>query len=195
MRKVVLLVGVLCAISLADEVSAYKAGWIDGFRVGHSLKQVKPVDIPAGYWLYLPTENLPTHLVGFYVLAAQKLGLKAYLTDNDVVFGVFQKKADAEFYRDQLLRKGIDGVMITERSGRRGYEWSVWVVDKAGEEYKGVSGVIYHLSKAIEKAKEIDPKVLNTALLIEDLEKIIKEVSMIGIKGYQRVIPDDKEKK
>jgi hypothetical protein len=58
-----------------------------------------------------------------------------------------------------------------------------------------VSGVIYHLSKAIEKAKEVDPTVLNTALLVEDLEKILKEVSKweTGGKGYQRVIPDDKE--
>jgi hypothetical protein len=197
MRKVLLLLGTLCVVSLADEESAYKAGWVDGFRVGYSLKQARQVDIPAGYWLYLPTEDLPMPLVGFYVFSAQRVGLKAYLTDKEVVFGVFQRRADAEFYREQLLGKGIDGVMIAQRNGQTGYEGSVLVLDKAGEEHRGVSGVVYHLSKAIEKAKEIDPTVLNTALLVEDLEKILKEVSKwaTGGKGYQRVIPDDEEEK
>jgi hypothetical protein len=195
MRKALLLLGVLCAVSLADEVSAYKAGWVDGFRVGYSLKQARVVDIPAGYWLYMPVEDMPMPLVGFYVFAAERLGLKAYLTDKEVVFGVFQRKADAEFYREQLLGKGVDGVMVAMRDGQKGYEGSVLVLDKAGEEKKGVSGVIYHLSKAIEKAKEVDPTVLNTALLVEDLEKILKEVSKweTGEKGYQRVIPDNEK--
>jgi hypothetical protein len=193
MRKAVLLLGVLCAVSLADEVRAYKAGWVDGFKVGYSLKQARRVDIPAGYWLYLPTKDMPMPLVGFYVFSAQRLGLKAYLTDRELVFGVFQRRADAEFYREQLLGKGIEGVMIAWRRGQPGYEGSVLVLDKVEEERRGVSGVMYHLSKAIEKAKEIDPTVLNTALLVEDLEKILKEVSKwaTGGKGYQRVIPDD----
>jgi hypothetical protein len=195
MRKVLLLFGTFCLVSFADEVSAYKAGWVDGFRVGYSLKQARQVDIPAGYWLYLPTNDLPMPLVGFYVFSAQRLGLKAYLTDREVVFGVFQRRADAEFYREQLLGKGIEGVRIARRKGQPGYEGSVLVLDKAGERHRGVSGVIYHLRKAIEKAKEIDPTVLNTALLVEDLEKILKEVSKwaTGGKGYQRVIPDDEE--
>jgi hypothetical protein len=196
MRKVVLLLGALCAISLADEVNAYRAGWVDGFRVGYSLKQARVVDIPAGYWLYMPVEDKPIPLVGFYAFAAERLGLKAYLTDRELVFGVFQRKADAEFYREQLLGKGVDGVMVALRNGQKGYEGSVLVLDKVGEERTGVSGVIYHLSRAIEKAKEIDPTVLNTALLVEDLEKILKEVSKweTGGKGYQRIIPDDKGK-
>jgi hypothetical protein len=195
MRKAVLLLGFLCAVSFADEVSAYKAGWIDGFRVGYSLKQARVVDIPTGYWLYMPVEDMPMPLVGFYVFAAERLGLKAYLTDREVVFGVFQRRADAEFYRQQLLGKGVDGVMVAMRNGQKGYEGSVLVLDKAGEEKRGVSGVMYHLSKAIERAKEIDPTVLNTALLVEDLEKILREVSKwhTGGKGYQRVIPDEKE--
>jgi len=195
MRKALLLLGVLCAVSLADEVSAYKAGWVDGFRVGYSLKQARVVDIPTGYWLYMPVEDMPMPLVGFYVFAAERLGLKAYLTDKEVVFGVFQRRADAEFYREQLLGKGVEGVMVAMRNGQKGYEGSVLVLDKVGEEKKGVSGVIYYLSKAIEKAKEIDPTVLNTTLLVEDLENILKEVSKwaTGGKGYQRAIPDDKE--
>jgi len=195
MRKALLLLGVLCAVSLADEVSAYKAGWVDGFRAGYSLQQARIVNIPAGYWLYMPVENMPMQIVGFYVFTAERLGLKAYLTDREVVFGVFQRKADAEFYREQLLGRGVYGVMIGLRDGQRGYEGSVLALDKMGEEKHGVSGVIYHLSKAIEKAREIDPTVLNTALLLEDLEKILKEVSRwrVGGKGYQRVIPDDKE--
>jgi len=194
MRKVLLLLGTLCAVSLADEITAYKHGWVDGFRVGYSLRQARVVDIPAGYWLYMPTDHMPMPIVGFYVFAAERLGLKAYLTDREVVFGVFQRKADAEFYREQLLGKGVDGVVMALRDGRRGYEGSVLVLDKVGEEKKGVSGVIYHLSRAIEKAKEIDPTVLNTALLVEDIEKILKEVSKweTGGKGYQRVIPDDR---
>jgi hypothetical protein len=197
MRKALLLLGAFCLVSFADEITAYKHGWVDGFRTGYSLKQAKPVDIPAGYWLYLPTEDLPMPLVGFYVFTAQRLGMKAYLTDKEVVFGVFQRRVDAEFYRDQLLGKGIEGVMIAERSGRSGYEGSVLVIDKAGEERKGVSGVMYHLSRAIEKAKEIDPTVLNTTLLVEDLEKILNEVSKwaSGQKGYQKVIPNEGEEK
>jgi len=193
MRKALLLLGVLCAVSFADEVRAYKAGWVDGFRTGYSLKQARVVDIPSGYWLYMPTEDKPIPLVGFYVFTAQRLGLKAYLTDREVVFGVFQRRADAEFYREQLLGKGVERVRVAWRNGQRGYEGSVLVLEKAGEEKRGVSGVIYHLSKAIEKAKDIDPTVLNTALLIEDLKKILKEVSKweTGGKGYQRVIPDD----
>jgi hypothetical protein len=195
MRKALLLLGVLCAVSLADEVSAYKAGWVDGFRVGYSLKQARVVDIPAGYWLYMPVEDMPMPLVGFYVFAAERLGLKAYLTDKEVVFGVFQRKADAEFYREQLLGKGVEGVMVAMRNGQKGYEGSVLVLDKAGEEKKGVSGVMYHLSKAIEKAREVDPTVLNTTLLVEDLENILKEVSKwaTGGKGYQRVVPDNEK--
>ncbi len=196
MRRVVLLLGALCAISLADEVSAYKAGWIDGFRVGYSLRQARVVDIPSGYWLYMPVENKPMPLVGFYAFAAERLGLKVYLTDGELVFGVFQRRADAEFYREQLLGKGVDGVRVAWRNGQKGYEGSVLVLDRVGEERTGVSGVIYHLSKAIEKAREIDPTVLNTALLVEDLEKILKEVSKweTGRKGYQKVIPDSKKK-
>ena len=195
MRKALLLLGVLCAVSLADEVSAYKTGWVDGFRVGYSLKQARVVDIPTGYWLYMPVEDMPMPLVGFYVFTAERLGLKAYLTDREVVFGVFQRRADAEFYREQLLGKGVEGVMVAMRNGQKGYEGSVLVLDKVGEEKKGVSGVMYHLSKAIEKAKEVDPTVLNTTLLVEDLENILKEVSKwaTGGKGYQRAIPDDKE--
>jgi hypothetical protein len=195
MRKALLLLGVLCAVSLADEVSAYKAGWVDGFRVGYSLKQARAVDIPAGYWLYMPVEDMPMPLVGFYVFAAERLGLKAYLTDKEVVFGVFQRRADAEFYREQLLGKGVEGVMVAMRDGQKGYEGGVLALDKAGEEKRGVSGVMYHLSKAIEKAKEVDPTVLNTALLVEDLEKILKEVSKwaTGGKGYQRVVPDSEK--
>ena len=197
MRKALLLLGVLCAVSFADEVRAYKAGWVDGFRTGYSLKQARVVDIPSGYWLYMPTEDMPIPLVGFYVFTAQRLGLKAYLTDKEVVFGVFQRRADAEFYREQLLGKGVEGVRIARRNGQTGYEGSVLVLDKAGEERRGVSGVMYHLSKAIEKAREIDPTVLNTALLVEDLEKILKEVSKwrTGGKGYQRVIPDGEDEK
>jgi hypothetical protein len=195
MRKALFLLGVLCAVSLADEVSAYKAGWVDGFRVGYSLKQARVVDIPTGYWLYMPVEDMPMPLVGFYVFAAERLGLKAYLTDREVVFGVFQRRADAEFYREQLLGKGVDGVVVAMRDGQKGYEGSVLVLDKVGEEKKGVSGVMYHLSKAIEKAKEVDPTVLNTALLVEDLENILKEVSKwaTGGKGYQRVVPDNEK--
>jgi hypothetical protein len=135
--------------------------------------------------------------VGFYVFTAQRLGLKAYLTEKEVVFGVFERRADAEFYRGQLLGKGVEGVQIAQRNGQSGYEGSVLVIDKAGEEHKGVSGVIYHLSKAIEKAKEIDPTVLNTPLLVEDLENILKEVSKWagGQKGYQKVIPNGEEEK
>jgi hypothetical protein len=197
MRRVVLLFGVLCAVSFADEVSAYKAGWVDGFRVGYSLKQARVVDIPTGYWLYMPVEDIPMPLVGFYVFTAERMGLRAYLTDREVVFGVFQRRADAEFYREQLLGKGVDGVMVAMRNGQKGYEGSVLALEKAGEEKRGVSGVMYHLSKAIEKAMEIDPTVLNTALLVEDLEKILREVSKweTGGKGYQRVIPDEKEEK
>jgi len=195
MRKALFLLGVLCAVSLADEVSAYKAGWVDGFRVGYSLKQTRVVDIPTGYWLYMPVEDMPMPLVGFYVFAAERLGLRAHLTDKEVVFGVFQRRADAEFYREQLLGKGVDGVVVAMRDGQKGYEGSVLVLDKAGEEKKGVSGVMYHLSKAIEKAKEVDPTVLNTTLLVEDLENILKEVSKwaTGGKGYQRVVPDNEK--
>jgi hypothetical protein len=196
MRKALLLLGAFCLVSFADEVSAYKAGWADGFGVGYSLKQAKPVDIPAGYWLYLPTDDMPMPLVGFYVFTAQRLGLKAYLTEREVVFGVFQRRADAEFYREQLLGKGVEGVQVAQRNGQSGYEGSVLVIDKAGEERRGVSGVIYHLSKAIEKAKEVDPTVLNTPLLVEDLENILKEVSkwQTGGKGYQKVIPNEEGK-
>jgi hypothetical protein len=143
----------------------------------------------------MPVEDMPMPLVGFYVFAAERLGMRAYLTDKEVVFGVFQRRADAEFYREQLLGKGVDGVMVAMRNGQKGYEGSVLVLDKVGEEKKGVSGVMYHLSKAIEKAKEVDPTVLNTALLVEDLEKILKEVSKwaTGGKGYQRVIPDNEK--
>jgi len=197
MRKALLLLGVLCAVSFADEVSAYKAGWVDGFKVGYSLKQARVVDIPSGHWLYMPIDDMPMPLVGFYVFSAQRLGLKAYLTDREAVFGVFQRRADAEFYREQLLGKGVERVRVAWRNGQRGYEGSVLVLDKAGEGRRGVSGVIYHLSKAIEKAREIDPTVLNTALLIEDLENILKEVSKweTGGKGYQRVIPDGEDEK
>jgi len=196
MRKALLLLGTFCLVSFADEITAYKSGWVDGFRVGYSLKQAKPVDIPAGYWLYLPTEDMPMQIVGFYVFTAQRLGLKAYLTDKEVVFGVFERRADAEFYREQLLGKGVEGVQVAQRNGQSGYEGSVLVIDKAGEERRGVSGVIYHLSRAIEKAKEIDPTVLNSALLVEDLENILKEVSKWagGQKGYQKIIPNEEGK-
>ncbi len=174
------------------EVSAYRAGWVDGFRTGYSLKNAKKVEIPAGYWLYMPSENLPTELVGFYIFSAQRLGLKSYLTEKEIVFGVFARQADANFYKEQLAGKGIDDLRVEKREGTAGYEGGIFVIDKTGETHSGVSGVYYHLQKAIEKAKEIDPTVLNRDLLVQDLQSILSQISKwkSGEKGYERVIDE-----
>lgn len=192
MRKIALALFLAGAFSFADEVSAYKAGWVDGFRTGYSLKNVKKVNIPAGFWLYMPSENLSMEYIGFYVFSAQRLGLKSYLTGKEIVFGVFSRRADAEFYRNLLIAKGIEGLEVDKREGAVGYEGEVFVVDKSGEAKTGVDGVYYHLQKAIEKAKEIDPTVLNRDLLVQDLKSILSQISKwrSGEKGYKRVMEE-----
>ncbi len=195
MRKALLIMGLFCVCSFADEVSAYKAGWTDGFRTAYNLKGAKRVEIPAGYWLYLPADGMPIEVLGFYVFSAQRLGMSSYFTDREVIFGVFQRLADAEFYKQQLEGKGIEGLRIEKREGTFGYEGDITVLGKAGENLVGVSGVYYHLSKAIERAKEIDPTVLNRDLLVKDLESILAEIEKwrSGGKGYERKVEERKQ--
>jgi len=177
-------------VSFSDEITAYKTGWIDGFSTGYSLKRAKKANIATGYWLYIPTENLPFPLIAFYVFSGQRLGFKVLLSEDSIVFGVYKRKVDAEFYKKLLESKGIKA-LVSYREGEKGWEGFVYNAIYVPEKY-GVEGVIYHLRKAIQKAKEIDPTVLNRNLLIKDLEKILKEVKKWerGKKGYSRVLPD-----
>lgn len=197
MKKKLVWLFLLFGVSFADEPLAYQYGWTDGFRTGYNLKHAKSVQIPAGYWLFLPSENMPVELVGFYIFSAQRLGLKSYFTDKEVIFGVFSRLADANFYRSQLEAKGIQGLQIEKREGRSGFEGNIYVIDRAGEAYTGINGVYYHLQKAIEKAQEIDPTVLNRDLLIKDLQTILSQIEKwkSGEKGYRRVIKTEEDKK
>jgi len=194
MKKYLFLIFLSFSLSLADEITAYKVGFVDGFRVGYSLKKAKRVRIPTGYWLYIPTENLPFPLIAFYVFFGEREGFKVKLSDDAVVFGVYERKADADFYRRLLESKGIQAY-VEYREGREG--WKGYVYNEIYEPKKyGVEGVYFHLKKAIERAREIDPTVLNRDLLIKDLERILAQIEKWkrGEKGYERVLEDRKSK-
>lgn len=193
MKKFLAVILLPLSFTFSDELTAYKTGWIDGFSTGYSLKRAKRAKIPTGYWLFLPTENLPFPLIAFYVFSGQRLGFKVLLSEDAVVFGVYKRRADAEFYRELLESKGIK-TFVEYREGRNGWEGFVYNAIYVPEKH-GVEGVVYHLRKAIEKAKEIDPTVLNRNLLISDLEKILKEVRKWkrGEKGYTEVLPEGEQ--
>ena len=194
MRKLLVVLLFSLSFTFSDELTAYKTGWIDGFSTGYSLKKAKRAKIGTGYWLFLPTENLPFPLIAFYVFSGQRLGFNVLLSEDAIVYGVYKRKADAEFYRKLLESKGIK-VLVEYREGKEGWKGFVYNAIYIPEKH-GVEGVVYHLRKAIEKAKEIDPTVLNRDLLIKDLEKILSEVKKWerGEKGYERVFVDEKEK-
>ena len=194
MKKFISPLLFIFTVSFSDEITAYKVGFVDGFRVGISLKKATRTYIPGGYWLLKETTGVPYPLIAFYVFYGNRKGFNVRLTEEEIVFGVYKRYEDAEFYRKFLESKGIVA-KVEKRNGRKG--WKGYVLNEIYvSEKEGVSGVIYHLKKAIEKAKEIDPTVLNRNLLIKDLETILKNLRKWekGEKGYSRVIPEEKNK-
>ncbi|MEM4557343.1 MAG: hypothetical protein QW251_00890 [Desulfurococcaceae archaeon] len=197
MKKVLLGLSLFTTITFASadsEIKAYEVGWTDGFRAGYSLKEAKPVNVPSGFWLYMPTENIPLEHIAFYLWTAQRIGLKPYWTEKEIVFNVFNRRADAVYYKELLEGKGIEGLRIEKREATTGYEGGIKTIDTVSP--KGVRGVIYHLERAIRSAEDIDPTVLNRNLLIKDLEDIMKQLRkwQEGQKGYQKVLPQEEDR-
>lgn len=197
MKKILLGLSLFTTITFASadsEIKAYEVGWTDGFRAGYNLKEAKPVNVPSGFWLYMPTENIPLEHIAFYLWTAQRMGLKPYWTEEEIVFNVFNRNADAVYYKELLEGRGIEGLRIEKREAKAGYEGSIKTIDAVSP--KGARGVIYHLERAIRSAEDIDPTVLNRNLLIKDLEDIIKQLRkwQEGQKGYQKVLPQDENK-
>jgi len=175
-------------LSFSDEITAYKLGWMDGFRIGYSLKRAKKTRIPSGYWLYIPTDNLPLELIGFYVFVGIREGFDVKLAPDAVVFNVYHRRADAVFWRRFLESKGIRAV-VDYREGTVGLKGYVYnIAYQAPKE--GIEGILFHLSLAIEKAKDLDPSVINRDLLIKDLKTIIREIEKWkeGKKGYEPAV-------
>lgn len=192
--KRLILVGALFLMPLsgiADERKVYETGWTDGFKAGYSMKEAQSIRIPAGFWLYADSKRLPMELVAFYLWIAQRYGLKPYWTDEEVIFHVFEREADALRYKNLFEGLGIENLVVTRKEGKTGYEGGIKVIDRA--KYEGLSGVIHHLKKAIESAEEIDPTVLNRDLLVKDLREIFNQIEKWKErqKGYRQVIPEE----
>lgn len=194
MKKLLVVPLLLFGAAFGDEITAYKTGFVDGFRVGVELKEPKRVTVPSGYWLYIPTKNLPTEAIAFYVFAGKREGFDPVITDDAVVLKVFSRKADALFWKERLEAKGIRAYVDWREGteGMKGYVYRI-VYDTPK---KGVEGVEFHLRKAIERAKEIDPTVFNRDLLIRDLQTILGEIEKWREerKGYTGYFTEKKPK-
>jgi len=174
--------------------TAYLTGWFDAFRMGYYMKQAKRVRIPSGWWVVYPLTNLPLEYVAFYVFAGLREGVKPMLTKEYIVYGVYGRRADAEFLAKKLSLKDISAKVVWKESedGLLGLELRTIYV----EPRFGIDGVLYHINKAIEKAQDIDPSVLNRDLLLKDLKAIKKELEKwkAGRKGYTPAIVGEKKK-
>lgn len=194
------LVGLLFAGTLGfsagyDELrTAYLTGWFDAFRIGYYMKQAKKVRVPSGWWVVYPLSNLPLEYVAFYVFAGLREGVKPILTRDYIVYGVFERRADADFLVEKLKAKDVSATVVWKEAqdGLLGLELRTVYV----EPRFGVDGVLYHLEKAIEKAQDIDPSVLNRDLLLHDLKAVKKEIEKwkAGRKGYVPVFKDEGER-
>ncbi len=183
-----LAIGVSFPDSYEELRSAYLTGWFDAFRMGYYMKQAKRVRVPSGWWVVYPLTDLPLEYVAFYVFAGLREGVKPMLTKDYIVYGVYERQADAEFLAKKLSLKDVNAEVVWKESedGLLGMDLnSVYV-----EPRFGVDGVLYHLNKAIEKAQDIDPSVLNRDLLLKDLEIIKRELEKwkAGRKGYAPVV-------
>lgn len=197
MRRAVLLLLVLglvaggtppLAASYEEIRSAYLTGWFDAFRIAYYMKRAKKVKIPSGWWVVYPLHNLPVEYIAFYVFAGMREGVKPMLTQDEIVFGVFERKADAEFLAQKLQLKDVEASVRWGEAtdGLLGVDLkSVFVEPK-----NGVDAVLYHIDRAIRKAQDIDPSVLNRDLLLQDLKLIKRELERwkSGRKGYIPVI-------
>lgn len=175
--------------------TAYLTGWFDAFRMGYYMKSAKRVRVPSGWWVVYPLANLPLEYVAFYVFAGLREGVKPVLTRDYIVYGVYERRADADFLAEKLKTKDVDAQVLWKESedGLLGMELRTVYV----EPRFGVDGVLYHLNKAIEKAQDIDPTVLNRDLLLKDLQAIKKEIERwrAGRKGYTPVVVKEAESK
>ena len=171
--------------------TAYLTGWFDAFRMGYYMKSAKRVRVPSGWWVVYPLANLPLEYVAFYVFAGLREGVKPVLTRDYIVFGVYERRADADFLAEKLRTKDVKADVLWKEAeeGLLGMELRTVYV----EPRFGVDGVLYHLNKAIEKAQDIDPTVLNRDLLLKDLQAIKKEIEKwkAGRKGYVPVVVEE----
>ncbi|WP_457601569.1 hypothetical protein [Hydrogenivirga sp.] len=152
------------------------------------MKQAKRVRVPSGWWVVYPLKDLPIEYVAFYVFAGLREGVKPMLTQDYIVFGVFERQADAEFLAKKLSLKDVNAEVMWREAeeGILGMELRTVYV----EPRFGVDGVLYHVNKAIEKAQDIDPSVLNRDLLLRDLKLIRGELEKwkAGRKGYSPAV-------
>ena len=190
----ILLAGVVFGTDYEAIKTAYLTGWFDAFRIAYYMKNAKKVRVPSGWWVVYPIKNLPVEYVGFYVFAGLREGVKPILTKDYIVFGVFDRKADAEFLAKKLRTKDVEAEVKKEsaQDGYLGFDFrSVHV-----EPRFGVDGVLYHIRKAIEKAQDIDPTVLNRDLLVKDLKAIERELEKwkSGRKGYTPAVAKEAER-
>lgn len=174
--------------------TAYLTGWFDAFRMGYYMKSAKRVRVPSGWWVVYPLANLPLEYVAFYVFAGLREGVKPVLTRDYIVYGVFERRADADFLAEKLKTKDVNAQVLWKESedGLLGMELRTVYV----EPRFGVDGVLYHINKAIEKAQDIDPTVFNRDLLIKDLQAIKKEIEKwkAGRKGYTPAVVKEEKK-
>ena len=179
-----------------DELkTAYLTGWFDAFRINFYMKNVKKVRVPTGWWVVYPLKELPLEYVAFYIFGGLREGVKPVITNEYIVFGTFGRRADAEFLAKRLRLKDIDAVVMWHEAtdGQQGISLRTVYV----EPRFGIEGVLYHLNKAIEKAQDIDPSVLNRDLLLKDLRAIQRELNRwkAGRKGYKKVIEEQEHKR
>lgn len=196
MRKVValLLLSSLAFSSDYEQIkTAYLTGWFDAFRIAYYMKNAKRVQVPSGWWVVYPLSNLPVEYVAFYVFAGLREGVKPMLTKDYVVFGVYERRADADFLAEKLRTKDVEAEVVWRgaEEGLLGMELS----SVHAEPRFGIDAVLYHLTKAIEKAQDVDPSVFNRDLLVEDLQTIKREIEKWkgGRKGYTPSVVEKKE--
>jgi len=151
MKRVPLLLFLLSSLSLGDEITAYKVGFVDGFTVGYALREASKVNIPSGYWVIKDLWGAPTPVVGFYAFIGKKEGFDVKFTpEGEIVFGVYSRKADALFAKDLLEQKGIRGIKVERRSSAKGYDSFLF---RSWEIFPEKCGVSLD-SSALEKLKK-----------------------------------------
>ncbi len=163
------------------------------------------ITVPAGYIVYVDTPNLSERDIAFYQYLARTDGYyPVYISRQDrLIFGSFQRKADAISASKELKRIGIPSVKVAELEEplkvevpkgderlTQAFLKNVRLILQKEKEVAGVNpayfktgvaNVIQYLQKALAAAQALDPKrygLLNIPLLESDIQRVLNNLEL-----------------
>lgn len=186
------------------------------FRQLNAELQGNIISVPAGYIVYIDTSPLSEDDIAFYQYLARTDGYyPVYVSRQDrLIFGSFQRKADALSSLKELERIGIPSVKVAELEEplkvevpkgderlTQAFLKNVHLILQKEQEVAGVNpayfrtgvaNVIQYLQKALAAAQALDPKrygLLNIPLLESDIQRVLNnlELALSEAREYKSV--------